>query len=248
MPRGLTLAELLVVIAIIALLVALLMPGLVKARRSALQITCASNLRQVAMTNQFYLNDYDDYYLPRKWGVDLTRPPGWPPLPPLPAPPTIQHQSWVRNVAFRRALGVKLTGTNRVPRNRICPLAAISIRNENAAGCQIERSYGYNIDGLAAYANPTTYYMGYKRKDVRSPSQKLMFVDATGGGVNIKGTRNYDTYGEHWGLPPGGGKPVTNVTAYRHTRGANVAFFDGHVEYLRRDQIVDNQSLWRVGR
>ncbi len=241
-----TLIELLVVIGIVALLLALLLPALVKARRAAIQLACASTIRQIAMTNQFYLNDYRDYYLPRKWGVDLTRPPGWPPPPPGLAPPTIAYQSWVGNVAFRRGFGVRVFGTTRVPRNRVCPLAVLSLQSENSAGCQIERSYGYNTDGLSSYANPTVYYMGFKRHDVRSPARKLMFVDATGGGVTKGGAKNYDKWGEFWGLPPGGGNPVTNITAYRHSAGANVAFFDGHVEYLKRGDIVDNTNLWKV--
>src|SRR5215213_11283419 len=104
--RAFTLVEVLVVIGLIALLVGLLLTALVKARRNAQRIACASNLRQIAVVNQFYLNDFKDYYLPMKWGVSLTRPPGWPPLPPL-VPPTISNQSWPGNSAFRRAMSIK---------------------------------------------------------------------------------------------------------------------------------------------
>jgi len=58
--RGFTLIELLVVIAIIAILAAILFPVFSAAREKARQATCLSNLRNVALAQAQYAQDYDE--------------------------------------------------------------------------------------------------------------------------------------------------------------------------------------------
>ncbi len=55
-----TLIELLVVIAIIAILAAILFPVFAQAREQARQAVCSSNVRQIGMAVQMYVQDYDE--------------------------------------------------------------------------------------------------------------------------------------------------------------------------------------------
>lgn len=63
--KNFTLIELLIVIAVIAILTAVLLPALNKARQKAKIITCTSSLKQVGYADSMYGNDNDDFVLPR---------------------------------------------------------------------------------------------------------------------------------------------------------------------------------------
>ena len=73
MKNKFTLIELLVVVAIIGILVSILLPSLQKAREAGRRAVCLSNMKQLGVATQMYLNDNNYHYPPKaEWGNSYT--------------------------------------------------------------------------------------------------------------------------------------------------------------------------------
>lgn len=70
MKKAFTLIELLVVIAIIAILAAILFPVFASAKEAAKKTACMSNMKQIGISLQLYLTDYDDRMFFRSGSVN----------------------------------------------------------------------------------------------------------------------------------------------------------------------------------
>ncbi len=95
--KAFTLVELLVVIGIIAILIALLMPAVLRSRQQAQSVQCQSNLRQVGFALLAYANDHRGWMFPpglgtnvaphERWPVHVFKLPNAPNTPPYPNAP-----------------------------------------------------------------------------------------------------------------------------------------------------------------
>jgi prepilin-type N-terminal cleavage/methylation domain-containing protein/prepilin-type processing-associated H-X9-DG protein len=107
--RAFTLLELLIVIGIIALLIALLMPSLTRARAHARSVQCQSNLHQIGQNLLIYANQWKGWIYPpemvadnpedQRWPVEVFKPAIWNPkilLCPADFEPAAEH-SYILN-------------------------------------------------------------------------------------------------------------------------------------------------------
>ena len=120
---GFTLIELLVVIAIIAILAAMLLPALSKAKVRAQHMSCLNNARQLGIATMLYAGDFHDYY-PYGTNVKSTIPGTW-------TDPTAWHQ------ALLPFLGAKEKGT----RVYACPSEIVTETFPTGKGVEFQASY-----------------------------------------------------------------------------------------------------------
>jgi prepilin-type processing-associated H-X9-DG protein/prepilin-type N-terminal cleavage/methylation domain-containing protein len=226
-----TLIELLVVIAIIAILAAMLLPALSRAKDQARSVSCLSNLKQLALGSQLYTGDNADLLVPNNsvaaFGAStagsVAQGVSW--LPDLDA----RHESDPSNIVtgllfpYNKSLGIYH-----------CPADSSVLETPGDQPLPQLRWRSYNlsqsINGYPEYSPFLALMLPMWKKNTQihqpAPTDVFTFIDEDAGSIADA----------QFGNPPAGSwfYPADtwfDLPSSRHRRGANLAFADGHVEH-----------------
>lgn len=231
--RAFTLIELLVVIAIIAILAALLLPGLSRSKEQGIRIACLNNLRQLQICSHLYALDHADRLPPNNFAYDLTGQPfvGF-----------STSVTWCPGLARYDTTPANIERGLLFPYNRTiaiyhCPADKSKVETTKGVRLPMLRTRSYNLNN-AINGHPTAPERAIvppsfqKEPDINDPppSRLFAFID-----VHEQGIKD-----STFGIPPAGwsrlfGERDTwwDLPADRHSQGCDLSFADGHVEHWR---------------
>ncbi len=228
---GFTLIELLVVIAVIAILAALLLPALSSAKSAAQSTQCKSNLRQLSLALNMYVNDFHCYpqssaYSATSWFDPLNAYLKQPPNPRTNNPPYGGVFLCPSDLERRSRSALWSYGYNALG-------VANSIFHPGQPGLGLGVRIPYtSLNRLSPDYLPSVPTL---ESDIRVPSEMLAIADAFSG--RSRSDKNYLFEGRYDITRFGGAGPYwrndIEFARTRHRGRLNVTFCDGHVEAIK---------------
>ncbi len=234
---GFTLVELLVVIAVIAILAAMLVPVLSKAKTKAHTAKCASNMKQWGVATFIYLEDFNDR-LPLFGDQSALTTTFWfAKLAPYVAK---REQEGIETEAYRYELR-RCPGGSFGP----APFSRPPASSSKEWNCWIGAHFGhiFPVSGPFHWGDPSR---PMRMSSIARPGDAMAYMDTITHYVcspvepmyrftlDLDGDGVVDTMPQYPDTPFSSGRPTV------HNRGANVTLLDGHVER------VAFKKLWQV--
>jgi len=236
--RGFTLIELLVVMAILAILAALLLPAMQTAKENSRRAKCVSNMRNLGQAFMLYANDFDER-LPTSGRSGGNAPAEWAPGGNVIGAPQTDPNACQRIHVEQGVIWPYIFGRSTTSRPRdeewyadpsvnpyLCPSAGPIGRKRG-----LSYTMNFYLDDPPSHSADR---VGMKISRIRRPSETIMLVDES------ELTLNDGTFWHQ-------GVELTVPDLFlKHCGGGNLAFCDGHVEWIesaRLRKLMSRDSL-----
>jgi prepilin-type N-terminal cleavage/methylation domain-containing protein/prepilin-type processing-associated H-X9-DG protein len=241
-PQGFTLVELLVVIAIIAVLAAMLLPALARAKAKAQQTACLNNVKQFATAWVVYSDDNSDRLVQdNKGDVDGNWVRGN--MNPAQAPTDCTNSFLITEgtlFPYMKNVGSYFCPADILGDSRVNPPNFNRVRSYSMNSYMNSDNEMYTSHGTAYGGTPGFYVVNHKQTDIKHPmpANAIVFCEEVQWSIDD---------GQFADIPSGlpSNPQVTvwyNIPAMNH-RGSNFSFADGHAEFRR---WVDGSTLQLV--